>query len=43
VFGRVAAGTVSLATLGTGGFTITGALGGGIFGRAFASAGDVNG
>ena len=43
VFGRVAAGTVSLATLGTGGFTITGALGGGIFGTSVASAGDVNG
>ena len=43
VFGRVAAGAVSLATLGTGGFTITGALGGGIFGTSVASAGDVNG
>ena len=43
LFGRASAGSLSLATLGTGGFTISGALAGGIFGTSVASAGDMNG
>jgi FG-GAP repeat len=43
VFGRAAAGSLSLSTLGTAGFTISGALGGGLLGTSVAAAGDVNG
>jgi hypothetical protein len=43
LFGRASAGSLSLANLGAGGFSISGALAGGNFGTSVASAGDMNG